>query len=322
MPLDARAKRFLDVLAAANPASALSLSVAERRAALAELMRCGGPAPTIGAVADLHIPGPAGPIRARRYEPFSTPPGVLPGIVYFHGGGLVAGSLDTHDGIARALTATAGCRVVSVDYRLAPEAPFPAALDDAVAAVRHCFLHHAELGLSERIAVCGDSAGATLAAAACQALRRDPEASPHAQVLLCPILDYAGQTASRLERASGYLLDEATLQHDLRHYLPRDADPADPRVSPLRAATLPTEMATVLHTAEFDPLHDEGEAYARRLREAGATVAYTCHPGMIHLFYGLGAVIPYARTALTQLGVDIAAALAAPAVGRTLAPVR
>ncbi len=309
MPLDARVRRFLDLVAATNPAGSASQSVGERRASLEQLMRLGGALPPVERVDELRVEGPSGPLRLRLYIPFASPaPGA--GIVYFHGGGLVAGSLDTHDRIARSLANAAGCRVISVDYRLAPEHSFPAALEDAEAAVRQVHARAADFGLeAARIAVAGDSAGATLVAVICERLARRGERIVALQILLCPILDYAGQSESRRAFASGYLVDEGTLEHDLAHYLVDGVDPSDARVSPLRAENLGGLPPTLVHTAEFDPLRDEGRCYADRLAAAGTSVAYTCHAGMIHLFYGLGAVIPYARTAFDLLGAQVRAAL-------------
>jgi acetyl esterase/lipase len=217
----------------------------------------------------------------------------------------------THDWIARTLANSGACRVVSVDYRLAPEHPFPAALDDALAAVTHIAAHAVHFGIDgSRLGICGDSAGGTLAAATAQAVARIGSPRLALQVLICPILDYSRATPSRRDLASGYLIDQATLDHDLLHYAPPGADPADPRISPLRADDVAGLPLTLIHTAEFDPLRDEGRDYFERLRRAHSAVSYTCHPGMIHLFYGLGAVIPYARTAFEQIGGEIRAALA------------
>jgi acetyl esterase len=311
LPLDPRVKRFLEVLAAGNSAGSLDPSVAERRAQITELMRLGGPAPPIGRAAALSIPGAAGPLNARLYSPVEARAGLLPGMLYLHGGGLVAGDLDTHAIIAQSLAHYGACRVLALDYRLAPEHPFPAALDDACAAVKTLRVRAADYGIDgARLAICGDSAGGTLAAAACQAAARAQEPPLALQVLLCPILDYSRRSGSRAEFASGYLLEQATLDHDLRHCVPGGADPLDPRLSPLRAPDLSGAPRTIIHTAEFDPLRDEGREYFERLAHTGMGLSYTCHVGMIHLFYGLGAVIPYARSAFESIGREIRAALA------------
>jgi len=311
MPVDPRAKRFLDMLAASSPPSALSLTVDERRGALASLMKFSGPAEPIAALEERALRGPDGPIPVRAYTPAEAAPGLLPGLIYFHGGGLVAGSLETHDAVSRALANASGCRLLAVDYRLAPEHPFPAAITDGYAATLQIATHALDFGIDrERLGICGDSAGATLAAVVCQMAARRRELRLALQFLLCPILDYGAETDSRRALAQGYLVDRATLEHDLLHYLPPGIDAADPSISPLRAPDLTALPPTLIHTAEFDPLRDEGKAYAERLAQAGVRTSYTCHPGMIHLFYGLGAVIPYARRAFELIGAELRAALA------------
>ncbi len=315
MPLDPRAKRFLDTLAASGAASTLALTVEQRRRSLAQLLSFAGPLPTVGGVEERTFPRPAGSLRVRIYAPAGVGAHeVLPGLVYFHGGGLVAGSLETHDGICRALAAASRCRLLSVDYRLAPEHSFPAAIDDGLAATWWVATHAAELGLDpDRLGVCGDSAGATLAAVVCQSAAALGQPRLACQFLLCPIMDYAAESDSRRSLAQGYLIDRATLEHDLRHYLGPEADRADPRVSPLRAPGVMNLPPTVIHTAEFDPLRDEGAAYAERLRAAGVKITYRCHTGMIHLFYGLGALIPYAGAAFGLMGADVRSLMAKPA---------
>jgi acetyl esterase len=312
VPLDPRVKRFLDALAAGKPPNALETTVEQRRQGLAELMKLAGPETAVHRVEDRTLPGPGGhPLGVRIYTPLEAKASLLPGLIYFHGGGLVAGSLATHDSIGRALANSGACRVVSVDYRLAPEHPFPAALDDALAAVTHIGAHAAEFGIDGmRLGICGDSAGGTLAAATAQAVARIGSPRLALQVLICPILDYSRSTDSKRDFASGYLVDQATLDHDLLHYAPPGTDPANPRISPLRAGDVAGLPRALIHTAEFDPLRDEGRDYFERLARAQGEVSYTCHPGMIHLFYGLAAVIPYARTAFEQIGGEIRAALA------------
>jgi acetyl esterase/lipase len=236
----------------------------------------------------------------------------LPGLIYFHGGGLVAGSLDTHDSICRTLANETGCRLISVDYRLAPEHKFPAAVVDSYAASIWVVEHAAELRIDRnRIAVAGDSAGATLAAIVCQLAGQTRGLEFAAQLLLCPITDFAAQTESRAAFAKGYLLDEAMIERDLEYYIPAGVDVRDPRISPLRALDLSGLPSAYIHTAEFDPLRDEGRAYAEKLTRAGVKVVYTCHLGMIHAFYGMLSAIPYARTALKRIGSELRARLGA-----------
>jgi len=312
MPLEPRVKRFLDLLAAGNPPDPRTATVAARRQGLIALMQLSGPEIRLPRIEDIMVALPHATLAVRVYSP-DAETAILPGLIYFHGGGLVAGSIATHDAIARALAQAGGARVVSVEYRLAPESRFPAALEDANAAVEYISAHSADFGIDPyRLGICGDSAGATLVAAACQAAVRAGAPKLALQLLLCPILDYSRRTASRESLSSGYLVDEATLDHDLLHYLPAGVRPTDPRVSPLLAQDLAGLPRTIIHTAEFDPLRDEGRDYFERLTRANIEVAYTCHPGMIHLFYGLGGVIPYARTAFKQIGDEIRAALAAP----------
>jgi len=313
----------LGALAAGNPPNALQATVEQRRAALTQLMQFAGPETPVGRIEDRTIPGPAAPgptgpgptspLPVRIYTPLEqAADALLPGLIYFHGGGLVAGTVATHDSIARALASAGACRVVSVEYRLAPEHRFPAALEDALAAVNFIGAHAADFGIDgAKLGICGDSAGGTLAAATAQALAHaDAPLRLALQVLICPILDYSRMTDSRRELAQGFLVDQATLDHDLLHYVPAGTDTANPRISPLRASDLKGLPRTIIHTAEFDPLRDEGRHYFERLAHSGVAVSYTCHAGMIHLFYGLGAVIPYAKSAFAQIGGEIRAALA------------
>lgn len=312
MAIDPHAQRFLDKLAALAPASALSLSVAERRSGLEQLLKLSGRPAPVGRVEDQTLGAASAPLRARIYTPSGEDPAtVLPGLVYFHGGGLCAGSLDTHDGICRALANASRCRLLSIDYRLAPEHPFPAALTDGCVASGWVAMQAKSLHLDpERLVIGGDSAGATLAAAICQMTTRAGTVRWALQFLLCPIMDFQADTESRRRLAQGYMLDQATLDHDLKHYLTGGIDPADPRVSPLRAANLESLPPACIHTAEFDPLCDEGRAYAERLERAGVETRYRCHSGMIHLFYGMGSFIPYAAAAYELMGADIRAMLA------------
>ena len=309
MPLDPHIKRILDMLAAAGAADASRLTLSERRDAFRKLMSFSESNVAVGHVEERALPGPDGPISVRIYTPIDARSDRLPGLVYFHGGGLVAGSLDTHEGICRPLANETGCRLVSVDYRLAPEYKFPAAIMDGYVATLWAVEHAAELSIDpERIAVGGDSAGGTLAAIVCQLARQARGVRLAAQLLLCPITDFAADTESRCAFAEGYLLHKATLDGDLEHYVPAGLNPADPCVSPLRAPDFRGLPPAYIHTAEFDPVRDEGRAYAERLAQAGVKVSYTCHPGMTHLFYGMTSVVPYARSAMKHIGAEIRAA--------------
>ena len=286
------------------------MTVGERRQAFRNLMKFSEQGVPIGRVEDRSLPGPEGAIGIRIYTPARTSSDRLPGLVYFHGGGLVAGSLDTHDAICRALANDSGCRVIAVDYRLAPEHPFPAAVMDARAAISWIIENARELGLDrERIGIGGDSAGGTLAAVGCQIAREMPGVELAFQLLLCPIMDYAGKTESRRAFSRGYLIDESTMDQDIECYVPAGVDVADPKISPLRSADFRGLPPAYIHTAEFDPLRDEGEAYANGLRCAGVEVELTCHPGMTHLFYGMAGLIPYARGAMRAIGAQIGAAV-------------
>jgi acetyl esterase/lipase len=311
MPLDPQAVRILGMLVAAGPANASHATVSERRHAFRKLMSLFESNEAIGHVEDRVLPGPDGSISIRIYTPIEARSDQLPGFVYFHGGGLVAGSLDTHEAICRMLANATGCRLVSVDYRLAPEHKFPAAVMDGYAAAIWTAENAAVLGIDgEKIVLGGDSAGGTLAAIVCQLTRQAQGVKFAAQLLLCPITDFGAETESRRAFAEGYLLDQATMDRDLEHYVPDNLDPADPRISPLRAANFSGLPPAYIHTAEFDPVRDEGRAYAQKLMRAGVEVNYTCHPGMIHLFYGMASVIPYARRAIKCIGAEIKAELA------------
>jgi acetyl esterase len=295
-------------MVAAAPPRAAQPTLAERRESLDALMALGRRAFDDIEVVMGSVPGAAVPLATRLYTPRDAAVHGA-GLIYFHGGGLVAGSLASHDSVARALARAAGCRVIAVDYRLAPEHLFPAALDDAVAATRHVGAAAAAFGMHPgRMGLCGDSAGGALAAAACQALNAERPLA--LLLLLCPILDYSLQSASRRDFAQGFLVEEAQWRYDLALALPPAMSLDDPRLSPLHGPLPPVMPRTLIHTAEYDPMRDDAVAYRDRLVRHGTDVSYTCHPGMIHLFYGLGALIPHADAAFEQIGGQIRQVLA------------
>ena len=297
--MDPHARRFL-AMVSVGASDATQVSPEERRRSFEKLMRLSRPPAAAIDTADSSVPTCGGDIPLRIYSPLPAEP-ISRGIIYFHGGGLVAGSIDTHDALCRTLAHQAKCRIISVGYRLAPEHPFPAAVIDALVATRHILRAPTMFGLAEgQIAVGGDSGGATLAAIVAQMM----PARLKAQVLLCPVLDASGTYPSRRAFAHGFMLDEATMARDLLHFAPlRSLD--DPRVSPIRARSLAGLPPSIIHTAGFDPLRDEGAAYATRLRAAAVLVRHTCHDALIHHFYGLTGVIPAAVTALSAITSDI-----------------
>ncbi len=306
MPLDRHAKRLLDTVALGAPADAGQVTAAERRRSFRALMALGvGRAPACP-VGDRAVPGPGGPIPLRVYAPADAPAPPSPGLVFFHGGGGVAGDLDTHDVLCRHLATRGRARVVAVGYRLSPEHRFPAAPEDALAATRAVAADAESFGIDPaRLAVGGDSGGATLAAGVASALHEAGGPPLRFQLLLCPVLDHAHLRPSRHLYGRGYLLDGTTMARDLADLLPEGVDPADPRVSPLRAERLDGLPATLIHSAEFDPLRDEAADYAARLAAAGVAVRHTCHAGMIHNFLALDRLVPGAGTALDQVGAEM-----------------
>ena len=264
-------------------------------------------------VSDLAIPGPAGEIPARLYEP--PGPGIenRPLVVYFHGGGWTIGDLDTCDSVCRFLATNVPAAVLSIDYRLAPEHPFPAAVEDAFAAYRWAAVDNSRLGIDpDRIAVAGDSAGGNLAAATSLLARDEDGPSPTMQALIYPVTDTVGGQRSRDEFAKGFLLAKADMDWFERHYLPPGVDHADPRVSVLRATDLSGLPPAYVTTAGFDPLRDEGEAYAERMRDAGVEVTLRRHPGLVHGFANLTAVSHTARAAMLELADAIGTGLSRP----------
>ncbi|MDX6602019.1 MAG: acetyl esterase [Solirubrobacterales bacterium] len=261
-----------------------------------------GPPRPMARVESLVIPRPGGEIPARLYVALGTPQPPQPLLVYHHGGGWVVGDLDTHDGLCRFLAEHSGCRVLSVDYRLAPEHPFPIPLEDAVAAFAWAHEHAAELGADpDRIAVGGDSAGGNLSTALCLQNRDAGNPQPAMQLLLYPVTDVVGGQQSRDTFAEGFLLTRDDMEWFEGHYIPDGIDDDEPRASMMRAADVSGLPSAYVATAGFDPLRDEGEIYAERMREAGVRVVLQRHPGLIHGFANLTAICPSAHTAMLEV---------------------
>jgi acetyl esterase/lipase len=308
MQLCANARLFLDLVAASGQPKLWELTPSEAREKVIELTRMGECQATIIHLENRTLPGPAGPIPFRIYTPVAAIDEPSGGVIFFHGGAWVLGDLDTHDCLCRILANESGCRLVSVDYRLAPEHPFPAAVEDACAATAWIAAHAAEVSIDPTsLAVAGDSAGGTLAAVVCQSAKGFGFKIA-LQVLLCSVTDIAADNQSRREFAEGYFLEGPLMSWAGTHYLPSGFDRNDPRLSPLRAADLSGLPPAHIHTAGYDILRDEGQAYADALERAGVKVKYVCHENMIHHFYAMGGAIPYARTALKAIGADIKSA--------------
>ena len=258
----------------------------------------------VGGVRELQVEGAAGPLRARHYRPHRVGSGDRPPLlVFFHGGGFVIGDLDTHDEACRMLCRHAQIQVLSVDYRLAPEAPFPAGVEDALAAFRWAVEHADELDADpDRVAVGGDSAGGNLSAVISQLAARDGGPVPALQLLIYPATDLSdARTASGRLFADGFFLTENDRQWATRHYFASsDTDRSEPRASPALAEDLSSLPPVIIVTAGFDPLRDEGEAYADALRQAGTPVVSYREPELIHGFINM-TTVPAARDATLRL---------------------
>ena len=287
MALDPQAKALLDQMVAGGAPALNTLSPVDARKMFEMMIQLLGMKPQpVFKVEDRQIPGPAGQIRVRVYTPEGNAP--FPILVFFHGGGFVIGSIEVYDEFCRELTNGIGGIVVSVDYRLAPEHKFPAAVEDCYAATKWVAENASSIGGdAAHIAVSGDSAGGNLAAVVAQ-IARDSKKLPLAyQVLMYPVTGAGYDTQSVRENAIGYFLTKDDMMWFDSLYLRNDADRANPRVAPLRAKTLSGLPPALVITAEFDPLRDDGEAYADKLRQSGVPVVCTRYNGMIHGFMGM-----------------------------------
>lgn len=283
----------------AVPTEELPLARA-RHELVTQALVAGGPPSPVHEVRDLTVDGAAGPLDARLYRA-SAATGPL--LVFFHGGGFVVGDLASHDRVCRLLVKHAGCHVLAVDYRLAPEHPFPAPTDDALAAFRWVAAHAASVGADPaRIALGGDSAGGALAAVTAWAASQDPDGpQPCLQLLLYPVVDEVEERPSRRLFGEGFLLTRKQMAWFRAQYV-ADADPHDPRVSVLRAPGLDRVCPAIVVTAGFDPLRDEAEDFARQLADAGVPVLARRFDGQIHGFVNAAGIAPSARDALAEIG--------------------
>jgi acetyl esterase len=310
MPLAPAARTMIDQLRAAGVPPLWELPLEQARSAGA-LMGAMDEPPVVASVEDRVIPGPAGDLPVRIYTPDGDDSGLRPLITYFHGGGFVFCSIDTHDGTCRRLANATGAVVVSVEYRLAPESRFPAATDDCYAATVWTHGYASELGADPRhLVVAGDSAGGNLAAVVAQ-MARDRGAPPIAlQVLVYPVIDAACDSGSYTDNAEGYFLEKPDMQWFWAQYLGDDGDGTNPLASPCRATDLSELPPAVVITAEYDPLRDEGETYAAALEGGGVPVTMRRYDGMIHGFVSMPMLLPEADEAMEQIGGAVRAAFA------------
>jgi len=274
--------------------------VEARNSRIEPMKMLGGEPPALGHVEDLSVPGPGGNVPVRMYA--SEPGGLRPVLIYFHGGGFVFGNLDTHDAVCRALAKESGAVVISVDYRLSPEHKFPAAVEDSHAVIVWVAANAERLGVdARRIAVGGDSAGGNLAIVIAMRCRDAGGPALAAQVLLYPLTDFSSfETGSHRELGEGYFLTRGAMDWFRGHYLAAADLARHPEVSPLLAPDLSGLPPALVITAEFDPLRDEGEAYAERLRQAGVPVTMARYPGMIHGFVSMRGVLAGGRRAISE----------------------
>ncbi|MEJ8846957.1 alpha/beta hydrolase [Variovorax rhizosphaerae] len=312
--LHPQARGLLDFIASRNVPPTHTLPAVEARAFYRERRAVTQPEPSaVAEVRELSAPGPAGAIPLRMYRPMgSQPADVLPVLVYYHGGGWVIGDLDTHDVLCRELSNGSGCAVIAVDYRLAPEHRFPAAVDDSWAATRWIRQEAASLGIdASRLAVGGDSAGGNLAAVM-SIMARDAGDLPIAfQLLIYPGTDMRRGHASHTTNGKGYLLEADTITYFHDHYITDVAQDLDWRASPLLHKDLSKLPPALVITAGFDPLRDEGLDYADALATAGNRATYVCFERQIHGFITMGKVLDEANAAVALCAAELRRALKA-----------
>lgn len=309
--LDPDARALVDLIAAAGQPGLEALTPVEVRAASAAMKDVFFADPPAAVIRDLAAPGAAGDIPLRLYRPRDAArDAILPALIYAHGGGWIMGDLAMSDHLCATLVEEAGIAVLAIDYRLAPEAKFPAALDDVLAALAWAVDNAATLGVDpSRLAVGGDSAGGNLAAVAAIHSRDTGRPALRAQILIYPVTDARGPSASYARNAEGYILSAAAMEVFIGHYLRDDAERSDWRVSPLAAERLDGVAPAYIITCGFDPLHDEGAAYAQRLEAAGVPVIHRDYPGQIHGFLSFAKALPSATPAIGEIATELKARL-------------
>lgn len=304
MPVHPQCQAILDAAANADGPTVFDTRdpVEARRLYAASTEVFAVPTPDLRSVENRSVPGDTADVPVRIYTPDGEAgESGLPILVFLHGGGWVFGDLDTHDAMCRAFAHEAGCLIVSVDYRLAPEHKFPAALDDCITVLDWVAANAAEIGGDPaRIAIGGDSAGGNLAAAACQSARDKGGPAIIFQLLIYPATDFTADMTSPRSNAAGFGLSDVAIEWMRNCYLNDPFDTTDSRASPAMAKDLSNLPPALIQTAEFDPLHDEGKAYADAMRAAGNTVIHINYPGMIHGFMRMGALVDDAALGISD----------------------
>ena len=316
MPLDPKAAKLIRMLKDLGGPALNEMTPAEARIAARAFAGLDGNPEPVADLCDRTIPGPEGAIPLRIYTPVGGHDRALPCLVYYHGGGWVVGDLDGVDTACRALANRAECRVVSVDYRLAPEHKFPAPLDDCYAALEWVAANGPSIGIDPaRLAVGGDSAGGNLGAAVCIKARDERGPTLQMQLLIYPVTNHDFNSASYRDNGEGYVLTLDKMRWFWEHYLNNVGDGRNPLASPLLAPDLSRLQRAFVLTAEFDPLRDEGEEFAVRLREAGVPVRMTRYDGQIHGFFLRSGLFPAAATAIDDAAFELKSAFAARPLG-------
>ncbi|GIG59427.1 putative lipase/esterase [Longispora fulva] len=305
MPLDPQVQDMRTQRMRNSTPQLYTLSLEEAREAdLASIRASGGIGEPVHRVIDMTIPGPGGELPIRIYQPEG--PGPFPTLTYFFGGGWTLGSIDTSDGICRSLANAADCMVVTIGYRLAPETKFPGAIEDCYAALRWIDAHAKEIDADPaRLAVGGDSAGGNLAAAVTLLTRERGGPALVGQLLVYPNTDYFSDTPSLRENTDPWLFNQTSVSWYWNHYLTDPEQGRDPLASPLRAADHSGLPPALVITAEYDPIRDQGEQYAERLRHAGVATELTRYDGMVHGFFAMASTLDGGKRAMAQAAAQL-----------------
>lgn len=306
--LDPQVKMVLDMAAASQRPKIWQLTPPEAREAYkltGKILDSKSP-PALAEIKERTVPGAAGELKARLYRPTDADGALM---VFLHGGGFTIGDLETHDVPCRMIAARSGVSLLAIDYRLAPEHPFPAGVDDAFTVLRWVLSEAKSLGADpKRIAIGGDSAGGNLSTVACHRLRDSGGPLPALQMLIYPGADFLSDTASMRDFADGYFLEKKSMEYFRGHYL-KGNQGADPLASPLRAKRFDGLPKALVYTAAFDPLRDEGKAYAEKLSSAGVKTAYHCFEGLVHGFMHFTGAVKSSDAAITRMANDLKAGL-------------